>query len=191
MIEQPILLASHNQGKLAELRELFAQQQFSLRSYTTELPRLSFAPEGADYWQNAQHKADQVAQLTHLPVLGDDSGIELAAFPTEFGVYTARTLAQQPLPANKYLLARLQNVHDRQITVHSYLVLRVGTQILRAHGCLTAQVAVEEQGELSGGFDRLIYLPTLGKTLAQLPAKARAQYSHRGRAVADLVRQLY
>ncbi|MDN5952055.1 MAG: non-canonical purine NTP pyrophosphatase, partial [Loigolactobacillus coryniformis] len=67
----------------------------------------------------------------------------------------------------------------------------ISTQKIRANGCLTAQVAVEEQGELSGGFDRLIYLPALGKTLAQLPAKARAQYSHRGRAVADLVRQLY
>ncbi|MFD1317274.1 non-canonical purine NTP pyrophosphatase [Loigolactobacillus zhaoyuanensis] len=190
MLEQPILLASHNTGKLAELRELFSQHQISLRGYTTQIPKLTFSAEGADYWQNAASKAAQVAAFCQLPVLGDDSGLDLAAFPGEFGVYTARTLAQQPLAANDYLLERLKNIDQRTITLHSYLVLQIGARRLQAHGSLTAQVGLQAQGSLSGGFDRLVYIPQLGQTLAQLPAPIRAQYSHRGRAVAALLAQL-
>ncbi|MFC6171122.1 non-canonical purine NTP pyrophosphatase [Loigolactobacillus jiayinensis] len=190
MLEQPILLASQNAGKLAELRALFAQSGLALERYTSKVTPITFSAEGNDYGQNATNKALQVAEFTSLPVLGDDSGIELAAFPDEFGVHTARTLAQQLLPANKYLLSRLQGISNRQITLHSYLVLRLGSQLIQAHGQLTAQVALQEQGTLSGGFDRLVYLPQLGKTLAQLSATVRSQYSHRGRAVAELVRQL-
>ncbi|MFD0897044.1 non-canonical purine NTP pyrophosphatase [Loigolactobacillus binensis] len=190
MLEQPILLASHNAGKLAELQQLFAQYSISLQGYTSQLAPIPFGLEGGDYWQNATSKAAQVAVLTSLPVLGDDSGIDLAAFPNEFGVYTGRTLARQAVAANTYLLARLRDNPQRQITLHSYLVLQIGHRLVRAHGSLTAQVALQEQGQLSGGFDRLVYIPELGATLAELPALQRAHYSQRGRAVAALMQQI-
>ncbi len=83
------VLASHNAGKVRELRELFSRLPVVLRpAGDFELPE----PEetGTTFEANAELKARAAAVATGLPALADDSGVEVEALGGEPGIYTGR-----------------------------------------------------------------------------------------------------
>ncbi len=83
-----LVLASHNAGKLREIRALVAPFGYQVRSAADF--GLSEPAETEDTFAgNARIKAHHAAQATGLPALSDDSGIEVDALDGAPGVYTA------------------------------------------------------------------------------------------------------
>ena len=85
-----LVMATRNAGKVREMAELLKDLGVRLRSLA-DFPQIPDIPEvGATFADNAAAKAKAVAQLTGLPALADDSGLEVQALGGRPGVYSAR-----------------------------------------------------------------------------------------------------
>ena len=84
-----IVIATHNPGKLAELRDLLAP--FDIEAVSAGELKLPEPEEtGSSFAENASIKARAAAQATGLPAFADDSGLSVEALSGEPGVYSAR-----------------------------------------------------------------------------------------------------
>jgi XTP/dITP diphosphohydrolase len=84
-----LVLASHNQGKIIEFRELLAPFGITLTS-SGELGVPEPEETGDSFAANARLKAEVTALAVGLPALADDSGIEIEALGGAPGIYSAR-----------------------------------------------------------------------------------------------------
>jgi len=184
-----ILLATRNQGKIREIAEALgvAYDFESLLSY----PELSEAIEsGATFRDNARIKAEHCFQLTGLPTLADDSGLEVDVLGGEPGIRSARAAGETAGDKERieHLLARLNGIPLEKRTAHFKCVIAVARPNRKTELCYgecAGQIALEPRGEEGFGYDPVFYLPDLGKTMAELPLEIKNQISHRGKAARE------
>ena len=184
-----LVLASNNAGKLAELQQLFAPlgvdlvRQSELGVGEAEEPFCTFV-------ENALAKARHAAAATGLPAIADDAGLCVNAFGGLPGVDTAYYATQFGYAkgdANnvRALLEQMASVDDRRAALVSTLVaLRSADdpEPLIAVGRAPGEITREPIGDNGFGFDPVMFLPSLGKTFAQLPPDVKNSHSHRGQA---------
>ena len=184
-----LVLASNNAGKLAELQQL-------LEPLGVELVRQSELGVGEaeepfrTFVENALAKARHAAAATGLPAIADDAGLCVNAFGGLPGVDTAYYATQFGYAkgdANnvRALLEQMATVDDRRAALVSTLVaLRSADdpEPLIAVGRAPGEITREPIGDNGFGFDPVMFLPSLGKTFAQLPPDVKNSHSHRGQA---------
>jgi XTP/dITP diphosphohydrolase len=204
-----IVLASNNAKKLTELSALLAPAgvelvtQGSLGIAEAEEPHASFV-------ENALVKARQAAAAAAGPAIADDSGLCVAALGGAPGVISAH-YASVELPSgdreaqrriqddanNRLLLERLAAVSDRRAHFISTLIaLRAADdpEPLIAVGRWHGKIVAERRGSGGFGYDPLMFIPALGKTVAELPADVKNAHSHRAiaaRAMLQLLRDVW
>lgn len=184
-----LVLASNNAGKLAELQQLFAELAVTL------VPQSALGVGEAEepfrtFVENALTKARHASAATGLPAIADDAGLCVDAFGGLPGVDTAFYATQFGYAkgdANnvKALLEQLDGVANRRAALVSTLVaLRShdDPEPLIAVGRVVGEIAPAPVGDNGFGFDPVMYLPSFGKTFAQLPPEVKNANSHRGRA---------
>ncbi|CAA2108242.1 RdgB/HAM1 family non-canonical purine NTP pyrophosphatase [Variovorax paradoxus] len=184
-----LVLASNNAGKLAELQQLFAELAVTL------VPQSALGVGEAEepfrtFVENALTKARHASAATGLPAMADDAGLCVDAFGGLPGVDTAYYATQFGYAkgdANnvRALLEQLQGVVNRRAALVSTLVaLRShdDPEPLIAVGRVVGEIASEPIGDNGFGFDPVMYLPSFGKTFAQLSPEVKNANSHRGRA---------
>ena len=94
-----LVMASRNAGKIRELRQILQDLDLELRGLD-DFPEIPEIPEkGATFAENAAAKAREVARLTRLPALADDSGLEVAALAGRPGIFSARYAQDRTAPA--------------------------------------------------------------------------------------------
>ncbi|MGA8514947.1 MAG: non-canonical purine NTP pyrophosphatase [Burkholderiaceae bacterium] len=194
-----IVLASNNPGKLAELRALFAPLGVEL--IAQDVLGVPEAPEPyRSFLENALTKARNAAQHTGLPAIADDAGLCIDALGGLPGVDTAFycTLfgyAKSDDNNRRAVLEQLTTHTNRRAKLVSTLVgLRNvnDPEPLIAVGRVQGEIARLAIGEHGFGFDPVMYIPTLGKTMAQLSPSEKNAISHRGqsaRQMVELIRQ--
>jgi XTP/dITP diphosphohydrolase len=101
-----LVAATHNAGKVVELRDLLAPHGLSVLS-AAELGLPEPEETGATFTANAELKALAAAKAAGLPALADDSGLEVEALDGAPGIYSARWAG----PARNFGLA-MQRVAD-------------------------------------------------------------------------------
>ncbi|MTD42320.1 non-canonical purine NTP pyrophosphatase [Erwinia sp. CPCC 100877] len=191
-----IIVGTTNQGKLREMQLAYAKKEITFSSYSKYTTKNIVVEEsGQTYAENALLKARTYAKKLGQPVLADDGGLEIQAFPTILGIKTARFFPKQATDSqkNQRLLALFSQQPDlpRVITLHAVLAYAKPTgEYLLTKGKLTGTLAEQEIGELGYGFDKIFYLPELKKTLAQLPDKRRNELSPRISALRAMMNQL-
>jgi XTP/dITP diphosphohydrolase len=175
------LLASGNAHKLEELRA-------ALPGWELELLGVGGFPpeEGETYYENALGKARFGRGATGDPgawVLGEDSGIEVAALGGRPGVASARWAED----GVAQLLAELQGVADRRARYVCELVALApdGTE-RRGTGILDGEVSTERRGEEGFGYDPIFIPAGEERTVAELGNAWKRANSHRARAAAAL-----
>ncbi len=184
-----LVLASNNAGKLAELQQLFAELSVTL------VPQSALGVGEAEepfrtFVENALTKARHASAATGLPAIADDAGLCVDAFGGLPGVDTAYYATQFGYAkgdANnvKALLEQLDGVVNRRAALVSTLVAlrrHDDPEPLIAVGRVVGEIALAPIGDNGFGFDPVMYLPTFGKTFAQLPPDVKNANSHRGRA---------
>jgi len=194
-----IVLASNNPGKLAELQDMLAPlgvtlvKQSELGIPEAEEPFRTFV-------ENALAKARHASQLSGLPALADDAGLCVDAFGGLPGVDTAFYATQfgyEKGDANnvRALLEQMAGLDQRRAALVSTLVAVRSAddpEPLIAVGRVTGEIAREPEGSNGFGFDPVMFIPTFGKTFAQLPVEVKNANSHRGiaaRQMMDLMRE--
>ena len=189
-----IVLASNNRGKLAELQAMLAPlgielvRQADLGIGEAEEPHRTFI-------ENALAKARHAAQHSGLPALADDAGLCVDAFGGLPGVDTAYYATQFGYEKGddnnvKALLEQMRGVQDRRAALVSTLVAVRSPQDpepLVAVGRAVGEIAAAPVGEHGFGFDPVMFIPSFGKTFAQLPPEVKNAHSHRGQAARQMV----
>jgi len=184
-----LVLASNNAGKLAELQQLFAELAVTL------VPQSALGVGEAEepfrtFVENALAKARHASAATGLPAIADDAGLCVDAFGGLPGVDTAFYATQFGYAkgdANnvKALLEQLDGVVNRRAALVSTLVALRGhgdPEPLIAVGRVVGEITKAPIGDNGFGFDPVMYLPSFGKTFAQLPPEVKNAHSHRGQA---------
>jgi XTP/dITP diphosphohydrolase len=174
-------LASRNANKARELERLLPD--WSIES----LEAADYPPEDrATYYENALGKA-LFGRTRAEPgewVLGEDSGIEVAALGGEPGVQSARSGGDDPVG---WLLARLDGIEDRQARYVSELVIVSPTgEERRGTGTLAGRIAAEPRGSEGFGFDPIFIPDGEERTVAELGNEWKREYSHRANAARAL-----
>lgn len=195
-MQQKLVLASGNAGKLREFQQLLADCGFEV------VPQSDFAVENAEetgltFVENAILKARHACQKTGLPAIADDSGIEVDALLGRPGIYSARYSGADASDAdnNKKLLQELAGVADEKRTARYHCVLAFmrhaedPTPIL-CHASWEGQILTAPRGDGGFGYDPLFFLPERQCTAAQLDKAEKNRISHRGRAMQQLLQAL-
>lgn len=191
---QKLVLASNNAGKLKEFRELLATVGFDVHAQSefnvpeADEPHVTFV-------ENALAKARHASRLTGLPALADDSGICVNALGGAPGVYSARYAGEPKSDArnNEKLIADLEPHADKSAYYYCTLVFvrhAEDPQPVIADGCWNGEIISDARGQGGFGYDPYFWLPTLGKTVAELTPEEKNGLSHRGQALRALVEKL-
>lgn len=189
-----IVLASNNQGKLAELHAMFAPLGFKL-IVQGELGIPEAAEPFHTFVENALAKARHAALLSGLPAVADDAGLCVDAFGGLPGVDTAYYATQfgyEKGDANnvRALLEQMSGIDNRRAALVSTLVAVRTAQDpepLIAVGRVVGEIARKPMGSNGFGFDPVMLIPEFGQTFAQLPVEVKNANSHRGRAAQAMV----
>jgi XTP/dITP diphosphohydrolase len=200
-----IVMATSNQGKLAELRSLLADVPVALVSLRDVLDAVPVLTEDGDSFEaNAASKAQQACQATGMVVLADDSGLEVDALEGRPGVRSARYAGENATDAqnNDALLRALQGVPTEHRTARFRCVLALTTPwepgaVRSVEGVCEGSIGLVPRGTQGFGYDPLFLVEGYqGRTMAELAASEKNALSHRGRAaramkrvIADLVRE--
>lgn len=189
-----LVLASNNQGKLAELQALFAPLGVVLvRQADLGIPE---APEPhRTFIENALAKARHASSVSGLPALADDAGLCVEAFGGLPGVDTAFYATQYGYQKSddnnvRALLEQMRGIADRRAALVSTLVaLRSADdpEPLVATGRAAGLITQEPIGDHGFGFDPVLLLPPFGQTFAQLPTEVKNANSHRGKAAQQML----
>ena len=189
-----IVLASNNAGKLAELLPLFAPLGVELISQGTL--RVPEAPEPyKTFVENALTKARNAAKHTGLPAIADDAGLCIDAWGGLPGVDTAYYCVQHGYEKSddnnrRAVLEQMASVDNRRAKMVSTIVAvrhEFDPEPLIAVGRVQGEITREAVGANGFGFDPVMFIPSLGITMAQLDPTHKNQISHRGQSARQMV----
>ena len=195
-ITSPLLLASHNKGKLAEIRDLLAP--FSL-DVVSAAEKYSEEPEetGLTFAANAALKAHYGAQATGLIALSDDSGLSVKALDGAPGIYSARWAGEE-----KDFAAAMQRVHDEltakgidpQGAAASFIcnlaLAWPDGHIEHVEGEIEGTLSFPPRGTKGFGYDPIFVPNGYDVTFGEMEPNTKHEISHRGRAFALLAKRL-
>jgi XTP/dITP diphosphohydrolase len=190
-----ILIATSNPGKLRDFAGAAARNGVEI----APLPGFSSLPgvveDGATFEANARKKAEAYSlSAAGQIVLADDSGLEVDALGGEPGVHSARYAAAEPHKAdantddqanNTRLIRELRGIPPDQRQGRFVCLLaaaRDGKTLQVFRGAAEGILLDSPRGDNGFGYDPLFYFPEIQKTFAELSAKEKAEYSHRGEA---------
>ena len=190
--KEQIIIATNNAGKLRELQKLFTPKHIEVTSLK-DYPQLGkIAETGMTFEENATLKASAVSKQTNIPVLADDSGLEVDALNGRPGIFSARYAGDHDDAANNAkLLSELAGIplEKRTATFHTTLVLmKPDESKLVVNGELRGQILAVPRGNNGFGYDPLFWVPEKQKSLAEMTSEEKNEISHRGRASQKLLK---
>ena len=189
-----VVLATSNQGKVAEMQETLHQFGFEIFPQSDfEIP--DAVEDGLTFVENALKKARHACQLTEMPAIADDSGLEVDALFGAPGIYSSRYASSTPQLSgsdsanNKKLLVELKGVENRSARFQCVIVYMLHpedpTPII-CQGTWEGEISTSEIGNNGFGYDPLFFIPELNCHSAELDPKKKNQVSHRAKALAEL-----
>ena len=185
-----IVLASSNQGKVLEIKEI-------LSCYNV-IPQTHFNIPDADetglsYIENAILKARHCAKYSKLPSLADDSGISVNCLNGQPGIYSARFAGEKKSSSDNInkLISLLKNIPSNQLQAqfHCHMALmrhEFDPTPLVVSGIWEGEITLQIKGINGFGYDPVFYIPEIGKTAAEIDQNLKNKISHRGMALAKL-----
>ncbi|MCQ6560824.1 RdgB/HAM1 family non-canonical purine NTP pyrophosphatase [Paenibacillus mendelii] len=205
-----VVVATKNAGKVREFAHAFGKLGMNVVSMFDypDLPEV--VEDGATFAENARKKARTVAEALKLPVLADDSGLDVARLGGEPGIYSARYSGPGANDAsnNVKLLTELSRCTEDE--ADGLETLSDGSKLLsdarfvcalalydphaetfiESEGFMTGQITDRPRGQNGFGYDPLFWLPKFGRSMAELTPEEKNAISHRGQALEALLQQL-
>jgi XTP/dITP diphosphohydrolase len=189
-----VVLATSNVGKLKEFQNLLGP--LGLTIISQEELGIASAPEPhATFLENALTKARHACHISGLPSLADDSGICVDALDGAPGIYSARFAGERATDTmNNQKLINLLADHPQRLAkyVCALVFMRHASdpEPLIAMGQWFGEIIDTPKGTHGFGYDPHFYIPSLGKTAAELSAVEKNTLSHRAQAMQSLIIQL-
>jgi XTP/dITP diphosphohydrolase len=196
-----ILMATRSEGKLRELRSLFATYEIAVVDLRdagiAESPLEESLEAHATFEENALAKARHFHAVSGRPTVADDSGLVVAALDGRPGVLSKRWSGRTDLSGqalddenNRLLLRSLQNAQERRA---SYVCAAAYVDDEREFVCrgeVHGRILEAPRGNGGFGYDPYFFSTELGRTFGEVSGAEKARVSHRGRAFRALVERL-
>lgn len=181
------MVASKNPDKVSEIESILREADL-VGEIVRGLDWPDVEETGTTLEDNALLKGRAVVEVVGLPVLADDTGLEVHALDGAPGVHTGRFAGANATYEDNVvkLLEALEGETDRQATFRSVvaLVFPDGVEIV-AEGRLDGTIAHRQSGAEGFGYDPVFEVG--GKTLSEMGVAEKNQMSHRARAIRALI----
>lgn len=183
-----LLIATTNRGKREEIIDLLSTLDLDLVFPNQLDHELEIEETGSTYAENAMLKARAYAREFNMPVLADDTGLEVDALDGKPGLHSARYLSDANATDSdrrRKLIADLSR-KPRPWTAHfvcSVAIVLPGGKEKLFSGAVFGEIQPEERGQGGFGYDPLFFIPGLAKTMAELSMEEKNATSHRASAV--------
>ncbi|MBO7243353.1 MAG: RdgB/HAM1 family non-canonical purine NTP pyrophosphatase [Alistipes sp.] len=187
-----IVFATNNAHKLSEVKAVLGDgyELVTLKEVgiTEDIPET-----GDTLDENASLKARYVYERTGLDCFADDTGLEVEALGGAPGVRSARyaTDGHDFAANNRKLLKELDGVTNREARFRTVISLIASGEEIQVEGVVNGVIALSESGSEGFGYDPLFIPEGKEVTFAEMSADEKNSISHRGRAVAELVKVLH
>lgn len=182
-----LVVASKNPDKVAEIEAVLAHSGLAAE-IVRDLDWPDVAETGDTLEENALLKARAVVEATGLPVVADDTGLEVEALSGAPGVRTARFAGPEATYQDNVnqMLNSLSGVEDRAARFRTVvaLVFPDGVEIV-AEGSLEGRITEEPRGDGGFGYDPIFEVGD--ETLAEMSMEDKNRLSHRARALLALI----
>lgn len=191
MCIETIVLASHNRNKAQEIQMLLGNQFHVIPQQAFDIPPIE--ETGSTFEENALLKAKTVYDIIGLPVIGDDSGLEVVALNNQPGVYSSRFAGDNASDDDNIdkLLRKMHNIPTEKRTARFRCVVAfLGTssddQPVFFEGEWAGYIAKERRGKNGFGYDPVFVDLQSNLTAAELESDQKNKISHRGKAMQSL-----
>lgn len=186
-----IIFATNNTHKLAEVQRLLGDQYKLVTP--TELGITEDIPEDADTLQgNASQKAHYLHDRTGKNCFADDTGLEVEALGGAPGVYSARYAGEAKSSEDNItlLLKNLEGKENRKAQFRTVISLIINDKECFFEGSVAGHIIEKRHGKDGFGYDPVFMPDGFETTFAEMTMEQKNAISHRGRAVAELVKFL-
>lgn len=181
-----IVLATNNMGKLREVRSLFPTYE------VLTLKDIGFmddiVEDGKTFEENAIIKAKTISLKYNCITLADDSGLSVEALDGAPGIYSARYSLEQTDESNNALLIKnLEGKENRRAKyVCALCVFHPNGEFKTVCETCEGLIIDDARGTNGFGYDPHFYIPSLGKTFAEVSLEEKNKLSHRAKALRKL-----
>ena len=178
-----LIIASNNKDKIKEIRSILNENIKKL-----SLNDIGFKDDiienGNSFEENAYIKAKTIYDKYHLPVLADDSGLQVKALNGMPGIHSHRYAGENASydDNNKLLLKNMENVKDRSASFICVMCLIIDDKTYYAKGILDGKISDKRIGDNGFGYDPY-FLIDQTNTLASISSKKKNEISHRKKAL--------
>ncbi len=185
-----LVFASKNKGKIKEVTEIFSIESIKILSLLgLDFPKI--IENGSTFVANAKIKAETVFDALRVPVISDDSGLELEQLDGHPGVFSARYAGEYASDHqnNEKLLNDLKNVGEPHFA--KYVCAAVyydGKNYFSAHGEINGKIVVKGRGVNGFGYDPYFIPEGYELTMAELSLYEKNIISHRAKAFNELIK---
>ena len=189
-----IIIATKNEGKVREFRRLLEPLGYEPVSLKDENIDAEINEDGDTFEENAHIKASEIYKLTGLPVIADDSGLEVEFLGGAPGIYSARYAGEgaSDEERNQKLLDEMQGVdmplRNAKFVCALYCILDDKREYC-VTGALEGFIGEEPKGEHGFGYDP-IFMIDEDTSLAEVSEEEKNKISHRAKAMKRLLEEL-
>ncbi|WP_100408209.1 XTP/dITP diphosphatase [Bacillus solitudinis] len=189
-----IIIATKNIGKVNEFVQLFSEFNVKVRSLLDypEIPDI--IEDGQTFADNAVKKAETISQVFGQTVIADDSGLIVDALDGRPGVYSARYAGgeKNDVANNEKVLKELIDIPDSDRNARFFCAIAVANPLIKTkvfEGICEGYITREARGDNGFGYDPIMFLPEIGKTMAELSSEEKNKLSHRSAALRKLLEE--
>ena len=192
-MERKFILASNNDGKIREMKEKLNPLGITVISQKEAGYNIEVDETGTTFEENATLKAEAIYKLSKLPVISDDSGLEIDALNGEPGIYSARYAGENATDEDRRnkVLNLMKNVEKEKRTARFTCAIcyidEDGNKHIFKQSCEGTK-ATEPHGVNGFEYDPIFLVGE--KSFAELSNNEKNKISHRGKAIDEFVKYL-
>ena len=185
-----LVVATNNQGKVREFRQLLEPLGFEPVSLKDEGIEIDITEDGETFAENAHIKAQAVYEICKCPVLADDSGLEIEFLGGAPGIYSARYAGEDATDADRCnkILSELDGVdismRSARFACALYCIMDDETEY-SVLGTMNGFIVTEPMGNNGFGYDP-IFMIDEETSVAMISDEEKNKISHRAQAMKKL-----
>jgi XTP/dITP diphosphohydrolase len=184
-----LVIATRNQGKTAEIKELLQDFPIKIKNMDDFGPIPHMDEDGETFDENAYKKASFAARVLGFPALADDSGLMVEDLGNLPGVHSARYGGKDATDEQRcaLLLDAMKGKQNRKASFECVISIAAprGSALTYEARC-EGLIAEKPAGSNGFGYDPVFHYPPLNKTFAELSREEKNRVSHRGKALMEL-----
>ncbi|MFA7420005.1 MAG: RdgB/HAM1 family non-canonical purine NTP pyrophosphatase [Melioribacteraceae bacterium] len=188
-----VIFATQNKGKSQEVKNLFEDTSIQIVSLSDLGNDIDIEETGTTLYENALIKAKAIYEIYKMPVISDDSGLEIELLNGRPGVYSARYAGENCSyeDNNKKVTEELRSFpHPHRAKFVSQALYYDGSEIISFVGELPGRMIDKPRGNFGFGYDPIFIPDGFANTLAELMLEEKNVISHRAKSFEQLKNKL-